>query len=122
MSYYTKRIEKRICEFCGAEVEIHIQKRDLHAPLRNGEADERIVDMGCSCFFGSLVKQEEKKIIKAMCQNCYYNKCGECINEKTKEQVSEMFNVDKLVIKNVKKKCKNFKLNTDIFAGIYKVK
>ena len=108
------------CPYCGKERKYYIERPTdedgrNYAPVYNS-------DKGCDCLLGKLDFSGEKIAIKPMCFNCKFHKNGECINEQMKEEMSTVFSLSKLSIKDLTYTCSHYELNRLIFDKLIDLK
>lgn len=115
-----KHYEKRRCIFCGQVRTITIIEDDGYDYLghHRGTSESYEDDDGCNCSLGRLVGKAE---IVPMCLNCEFYDRGYCTNRKNIEAISDMFAIgDKVRVKKTEHKCKEYKLNPNIFKALIK--
>lgn len=115
-----KHYEKRRCIFCGQVRTITIIEDDGYDYLghHRGASERYEDDDGCNCSLGRLVGKAE---IVPMCLNCEFYDRGYCTNRKKIEAISDMFAIgDKVRVKKTEHKCKEYKLNPNIFKALIK--
>lgn len=109
---------KKFCPYCGKMRTYTTSYEDYHTVL--GVSSNK-TDPGCDCLLGRLKHASGKIQIKKQCANCAYNKGGRCINEQERNDVSALFGIENLVIKDESKHCIHYELSKDIFDTLIKL-
>ena len=105
------RTFERLCPYCG---KTRTCKSKNHWHNHIGWTTEDIEDAGCDCLLGKLEHNNGKIQIKKQCANCIYNKNGCCINEQERNEISTLFGIENLVIKDKSKRCAHYELSKEI--------
>lgn len=111
-------IYEEVCPFCGKKRNVRVMTKDFWEEYRGNSWEETSYSNEyCNCTFGKMCK--EKVEITPCCENCIFNKSGECTCENTCQHVSSFFDCpQRLKIKDTTKVCGNYKFNPDIFLDI----
>ena len=113
----TTNTVKITCPFCGKERYITIYTDDGTDWCGHARGKYRTwkEDQGCSCFLGAIV-HDKAEVIKPMCLNCKYYNDINCINKTNMANISTLFEIPELVVKDNTNKCNNWELNADLVA------